>query len=323
MENLCAFVSSRGIAKACDVRNARLISGSDHLKFDDFSDSRLKADEFVSIYLCTNSIQSFFDQYYDSLPSQFTLVTGDSDQPLSEAFLDRFGFYKILIEDVRLKAWYAQNLSAKHEKLKFLPIGLDLHTVWERPGIYEKETSSPLKQQSDLFNILSKSKCNQERLFGAYCDWCLSCDRGDRIECLTQIDRSFCVFETKRLERTKCWENQSKFCFIVSPEGVGVDCHRTWEAIALGVIPIIKKNPITSIFDDLPVIIVDHWSEVNKENILNCYSKLYTKKFNYEKLFLEFWRSAVNWRNRNIRDSRFENKDFFKLTISEYLNLYK
>jgi hypothetical protein len=49
--------------------------------------------------------------------------------------------------------------------------------------------------------------------------------------------------------------------FVLSPPGNGPDCHRTWEAIYLGAIPIVKRNfwPFESI--DLPVLIVDHWED--------------------------------------------------------------
>ena len=53
--------------------------------------------------------------------------------------------------------------------------------------------------------------------------------------------------------------------FVVSPRGHGYDCHRTWEALALGCIPIVKHSPIDHVFDHLPVLIVREWSDVNRE----------------------------------------------------------
>jgi hypothetical protein len=50
--------------------------------------------------------------------------------------------------------------------------------------------------------------------------------------------------------------------FVASPHGNGLDCHRTWEALALGCIPIVKRSPIDKVFQGLPVWIVGSWKEV-------------------------------------------------------------
>jgi hypothetical protein len=52
--------------------------------------------------------------------------------------------------------------------------------------------------------------------------------------------------------------------FVLSPPGNGMDCHRTWEALYLGAIPVVKRRfwPFTHL--DLPVIILDDWDELSK-----------------------------------------------------------
>jgi hypothetical protein len=59
------------------------------------------------------------------------------------------------------------------------------------------------------------------------------------------------------------WVCQSKF--IISPPGNGNDCHRTWEAIYLGAIPIVLKAYLShQLADNLPIWAVDSWHEVAK-----------------------------------------------------------
>ena len=53
-------------------------------------------------------------------------------------------------------------------------------------------------------------------------------------------------------------------CFCLSPHGNGLDCHRTWEAIALGCIPVVKTSPLDRLFSGLPVLIVNSWSDLNE-----------------------------------------------------------
>ena len=53
-----------------------------------------------------------------------------------------------------------------------------------------------------------------------------------------------------------------KYKWIISPHGNGLDCHRTYEAIALGCIPIVKTSTLDILYKDMPIIIVDNWSQI-------------------------------------------------------------
>lgn len=50
--------------------------------------------------------------------------------------------------------------------------------------------------------------------------------------------------------------------FVVSPPGNGDDCHRTWEAVYLGAVPIVLSSHWPFADYALPVMVVDSWSEV-------------------------------------------------------------
>lgn len=52
--------------------------------------------------------------------------------------------------------------------------------------------------------------------------------------------------------------------FVLSPPGNGVDCHRTWESIYLGAIPIVLKKSWPFCHLDLPVLVVDDWVDIPK-----------------------------------------------------------
>lgn len=54
--------------------------------------------------------------------------------------------------------------------------------------------------------------------------------------------------------------------FVVSPWGEGPDCHRTWEALAAGCIPIVRVHPgLANLFTNEPVLTVMDWSELTPE----------------------------------------------------------
>lgn len=50
--------------------------------------------------------------------------------------------------------------------------------------------------------------------------------------------------------------------FVISPPGNGNDCHRTWEAIYLGAIPVVLRQSLSDqLIDMFPVFAVSEWSE--------------------------------------------------------------
>ena len=77
--------------------------------------------------------------------------------------------------------------------------------------------------------------------------------------------------------------------FVLSPPGNGIDCHRTWEALCLGAIPIVRAKQFKSLFADLPVLNVDEWSDVTPELLQNTLREFKQRNFNYEKLTLKYW----------------------------------
>jgi len=56
--------------------------------------------------------------------------------------------------------------------------------------------------------------------------------------------------------------------FCISPPGAGPDCHRHWEALALGCVPIVLPcAAVRSVLSGLPVLWVKHWGELYEEGL--------------------------------------------------------
>jgi hypothetical protein len=77
------------------------------------------------------------------------------------------------------------------------------------------------------------------------------------------------------------------------PDGNGIDCHRNWEMLYLGVVPIIEKSFFhKKIYQDLPVLIVEDFKSLSKdflyENIID--NKNYS---NLEKLKFKYWENLI------------------------------
>lgn len=83
--------------------------------------------------------------------------------------------------------------------------------------------------------------------------------------------------------------------FVLSPPGLGYDCYRTYEAIAMGAIPIVKRQtPVTDVCERLPVILVDEWSDVTEQRLKNASTAFYGKnERSTETMTLTYWRQQI------------------------------
>jgi hypothetical protein len=92
----------------------------------------------------------------------------------------------------------------------------------------------------------------------------------DRAEAWRRLSQNpTCHFVERRLPQRECWKLHGEFSFEVSPQGNGLDCFRTWEALVLGVIPIVKTSHLDPLYEDeaLPVVVVNDWNEISGENL--------------------------------------------------------
>ena len=88
-----------------------------------------------------------------------------------------------------------------------------------------------------------------------------------------------------------------KYMFVASPEGNGIDCHRTWEAMYLRTVPIVTRSPVTEFFVNLglPMLMVDSWSDINKltqHDLVEIYREKLIQ-FENKALYFEFWKNKI------------------------------
>jgi hypothetical protein len=63
------------------------------------------------------------------------------------------------------------------------------------------------------------------------------------------------------------WRRRGSYAFVISPHGNGLDCHRTWEALALGHIVLVPESPLQPLYSKLPVVALRSWGEINAQNL--------------------------------------------------------
>lgn len=78
--------------------------------------------------------------------------------------------------------------------------------------------------------------------------------------------------------------------FVISPEGNGIDCHRHYEALLAGCIPIVERNPlIEEKYKGCPILYTNDYSEITPEYLLAKYEEMKSKTYDFSRLFLDFY----------------------------------
>jgi hypothetical protein len=120
---------------------------------------------------------------------------------------------------------------------------------------------------------------------------CISKRRGVHIKSLQQI-----------------YERNRQYPFWLSPLGVGLDCHRTWEALYLDIIPIVWNNSLNVLYENLPVLIINDYEELNEKLLYEKLNEMSRKKLSKEKAYqFEKLRNAY-WHRLILDKSRHKEK---------------
>lgn len=298
-ETQCTFVSSRGILKSCTMHSQKPTSSCpvdiEHLqKLVNVANQRPN----MTIYVCSDVLRYFVVIVMKHIKVPFYLISGDSDMAVPNQALPK-EMQAALLDNPLLIRWASQNiLSKSHPKMLEIPIGLDYHTLAanSRYGGWSTsdEDNSCAGQEATLQSIRAAAAPLTERLRQVYTNAHHRPDRyGDRAAACLQIPADLLVKEPTIIPRTDVWRNYAKYAFVASPYGNGIDCHRTWEALCCGAIPIIRGKALQDLFEGLPILRVAAWSDVTPELLEKTIDEFSKCSFNYEKLTLKYWMDRI------------------------------
>ena len=292
-ESLNINMSSRGIMKCCDVYSITPISSikvlHDYKKF--------KQNERIhTIYVCSSALNHFITVALPTIHTRFILVSGDCDETMPYDLFKTQKEFNDFVKNPNIVHWFCQNWVGNHPKVTLMPIGLDYHTMSSNTTDWGTITPPDI-QETLLSEVYKKSSPFYERDISCYANFqFLTTTRygNDRIDAINKINKDLVFYEENKIPRLNTWINQTNHAFVISPHGNGLDCHRTWEALALGCIPIVKTSAIDNLYKNLPVLIVNDWSDVTKEKLLETITVFKNTRFNYNKLKLHYWKNLIN-----------------------------
>ena len=126
---------------------------------------------------------------------------------------------------------------------------------------------------------------------------CSISDSTDKIRRSTGINRKKIVnnleqnfIQNIKLEHTSYFSSLPIYKFVISPEGNGIDCHRHYEALLAGCIPIMEYNDqIQEKYKGLPILYTKDYSEITTEYLEQKYKEMKDIKYDFSRLFLSYY----------------------------------
>ena len=263
-QNRLPYLWSKGISQYCDFAGPEsywLDNTKSRYAPELFRQHYANAHGLIWVRLGTGSrdakpcdLDGFVQGALPTIRRPFALITTDGDASvpshLSKDTVDD------LLGSPWLVSWHTQNCDGTaSSKIAPMPIGLDLHT-------HRGEMSAP--QLVALLEGIRASRApvthNPLRVF---CDLGVSLGSEERCRAVTTLRNCghVDVLES-RISQAAIWRRYAQYPFVLSAEGNGLDCHRTWELLYLGCIVITKSSPLDPLFQGLPVVSVKDCEEV-------------------------------------------------------------
>jgi hypothetical protein len=88
--------------------------------------------------------------------------------------------------------------------------------------------------------------------------------------------------------------------YVISPEGHGIDCHRTYEALLAGCIPIVEDNPLTrEKYAGLPILFTKDYSDLDQRSLERRWEAMLDTKYDFSKLFISSYSSEIQQQIKN------------------------
>jgi len=225
------------------------------------------------VYVVTPYLDHFFRNFHSLIKKPYILVSHDDDNPVPGAFGQ-------FLHDNKIIAWFAQNVQkAVHPKLHPMPIGMANKKWWCGDiAVLNKKTSEPPK----------------ERNIALYMNFTVDTNKAERglVHDLFK-NKPYCkAVYGKSFE--EYLDDLQQTQFVLSPRGNGLDCHRTWECILMGAIPVVKSSDLDPLFEDLPVLIIDNWQEISPRFLRHKYEEMKYRTYKMEKIFLPYWLNKID-----------------------------
>ena len=211
---------------------------------DDFLDEEKQYISLVNkpklIFCKTDYLPAFEKKILPKINYKFTIISHNSDIPVDQRHLN-------ILNNNNLVKWYGMNCHIEHNKLTPIPIGI-ANEKWPQG-------------KKDILEEVANEKISKKNR--VYCNFNPNTNiiRYNILENLKKYD--FIDFEKNNLDYKSYLRKLSSYKYVISPPGNSIDCHRIWESIYLRTLPIVHKDNALLTFNQLPIIFIESWENLD------------------------------------------------------------
>lgn len=188
-----------------------------------------------------------------------------------------------------IKHWFAQNVKVKQPDLTPIPIGLEREQCIATRSIgkttYKKfcEGIDAPKKRLIYLNINHRT------------------NRAERTPILRKLSWKWWVTHAKKRSHEQYINDIFNHKYTLSPPGNGEDCHRTWEALYLGSIPVVKRSVMTDFFSQfVPMYIYDSVKDINHSTLRQKYDSLLHMELS-PILTFSYWKDQISHKRQELK----------------------
>jgi hypothetical protein len=218
---------------------------------------------------------SYLKEVHPKIKNPYILIEHNGDFSIDEEY--------VRLLDDKIIRFYAQDVICDHPKIICIPLALEnLHYyVNGIPSLLEKFRRK----------IRQHPPQRKNRIFYQFN---VGTNPGERGPALAYFSANPLMDSVNaHLSPRFHWQILSQYKFVASPPGNAVESSRTWEALYLKTIPIVKDIACMRSFAEIgvPLWIVKDWKELEEYDEVKLAEKydVLLSKANWEPLFMDFW----------------------------------
>jgi len=250
-------------------------------------------------------VTSFAQHVLPLMEHPFELITTETDFSVPKQIQGA----GLLLESPKLIAWYTQNYdgTTNSTKLHPVPIGLNMHAPKSRrKGQWSDDPAVNLDEMERIRRRAFEMRGRRAREFYLPPMGNNHPERKRAHAVLAGCGLLNGSDYAPRIPLDEMYEAFARYRFGISPRGNGLDCHRTWEMLFFGMIPIVKTGPLDPLYENLPVLIVGEWDDICPDRGGQRLMDEFYAKWEYqvpvddEKLTMGFYLERARKRHRDM-----------------------
>jgi len=183
---------------------------------------------------------------------KFTLVTC-RDLPVDDS--------RVASAPGNMIKWFGNNSMADDERVCGIPIGLPPINVESNPA--DKMTGA--RRRSVAMELMETTRHERNLVYMAHQNHTNVNARAKLYPMFKSKYWTTCRGGSYRIPYAEYIRDVHSHRFMICPPGAGLDCHRVWESLYLGTIPIVQRSRAMEYFEELPIVFVDDFEEVTPE----------------------------------------------------------